>query len=306
MATYILLLICSVESAYGANSSGGKNYGIDYAFLLFMAMSPDFSAANYTFHNDDGTNVDTSIARMPYTVDIMRNTASRVQIQVALAYLRTNEFIQTFPSPGERIDSLWESYGSSLGFLYEYNISERFKFTPSAHFGLARLQNQASYSGVLTNLIKDQYEGTLFNWSTNASVSNIGLGFSYNWKWLDRTSSIKADAYHVLVDSFDESNSAVEFKEHANMMTVRADMIFPTRTYLYGERLDIVTLLGANNFFGENRRTLGYTSSYQAGVGAEIPLKLEQSIKGHLRFSGQVLWAENMRGWLVSIGYNPQ
>jgi hypothetical protein len=190
--------------------------------------------------------------------------------------------------------------------LYNYNITKQLKFTPSLRFGLAKLVSHASYNGVQTNLIKGLFDGTLFNWRTNASVSNLGLGLSYSWKLIDRASTVKADVYHVFVDSFNESNKAVEFAEHANMLAVKADMLFPTDFDIYDNRLDFLLLLGINNFFGENRSTLGYTTSYQAGIGVEFPLQWKQKKYGYLRLSGMILWADNMDGWLLTIGYNAE
>ena len=296
---FAILLSCLVKPADAANA-----YGADYAFLFMMTLSPDFAAANYTIHNPDGTDVDTSILRLPYAIDLVQMPGSRLKLEVVPAFQRTTQVVPTFPSPGEYIDSEWDTYGAGLGILYEYDITERFSFTPGVHVGLARMENHASYNGVLTNQIKDQFEGTLFNWTTNAFVTDLGLGLSYHWKLMDRASSVKAEIYRVMVDTFDESNAAVGFTEGANMVAVKADMIFPTNQSWNGRRVDLVTLLGANNYFGENRDTLGYTTSYQAGLGVEIPLKSESEEKNHLRLSGQVLRANNMTGWMLSIGYN--
>jgi len=301
----LLLVMCLHGTAYGANDDGAADLGVDYAFMSLMTLSPDFAAANYTIHNEGGLDVDISMGRLPYHLDLMKNLEYRLQLEVALAYQRTKEVIPTSPTPGENVDAEWDTYGAGLGLLYINNISKQLQFTPSLRVGLAKMENHARYNGVLANLYKDLFDGVLFNWETNASVVNLGLGLSYTWKLIDRYSSIKADVYHIYVDSFAESNVAVRFSEHANMLAVKADMVFPTDVTIRGDRLDLVLLLGANNFFGENRRTLGYTTSYQAGIGAEFPLKWGQTTYGHLRLSGQVLWAPNMEGWLLTIGFNP-
>jgi len=173
---------------------------------------------------------------------------------------------------------------ADVGLLYEHNINQRLKFTPSVRLGLARMENEADFNGVLTNKVKDFFDEDL-NWKTNASVFMLGLGLSYNWKLLDR-------------------DSAIDFTEHANMLAVKADMVFPTDIVMHDERLDLVLLLGANNFFGENRNTLGYITSYQAGVGAEIPLKWGGETNGYLRLSGQIIRASNMKGWMLGLGYS--
>jgi|GEM_PF-2237722 len=296
---FVVLVSCLNRPTYAAN-----DYGADYAFLFLMTLTPDFAAANYTIHNADSADVDTSILRLPFKIDMMKKPGSRLRMEVVPAYQRTSQVIQTFPSPGENIDSEWDTYGAGLGFLYEYDITERLSFTPGVHVGLAMMENHAKYNGALTNLFKDQFEGTLVNWTTNASVLDLGLGLSYHWKLMDRASSVKAEVYRVMVDTFDESNAAVSFTEVANMATIKADMIFPTGYDMHGRRMDMVALLGANNFFGENSDTLGYTTSYQAGIGVEFPINSGHENVDHFRLSGQVIRASNMKGWLLSLGYN--
>lgn len=302
----LLSMMCLDGAVFGANQEGATDLGVDYAFMFLMTLSPDFAAANYTIQNKDGPDVDIAIGRLPYHIELVQKADYRLQLEIAGAYQRTEEIIPTFSGPGENIDARWNTYGAGVGLLYEYNVSNHVQFTPSLRAGIAKMENRATYNGEQTILIKDLSDGTLFNWTTNAGVYNLGLGLSYDWTLLDRASSVKADVYHVIVDSFNESDPAVTFTEHANMLALKADMVFPTNLVINEQRLDFVVLLGVNNFFGENRRTLGYTSSYQAGIGGELPLKWRQTMYGYIRLSGQVLWADNMKGWMFTIGFNPK
>jgi len=301
-------LLAAFSLGYAATArcaDSAANLGTDYAFLFLMTLSPDFAAANYSIRNDDGSDVDTSIARLPLHFDLYTARSRKLQLEVALAYQQTRESLATFPAPGEGIDSKWTTYGGGLGLLYEQEWMDHLRFTPSVRLGVAKMVNDATYHGDLTNMVKDAFEGTLLNWNTYATVVNLGLGLSYDWSLRDRTSTLKADVYHVVVDSFGESNAAVKFNEGANMLALKADLIFPTNLSVAETRLDLVLLLGTNTFFGENRNTLGYTTSYQTGVGSEIPISWDGKRRGFVRLSGQALWAENMRGWLLTLGYNP-
>jgi hypothetical protein len=302
-----LLLLCINQTAFSDNQDGARDLGVDYAFMSLITLSPDFAAANYTITNDAGLDVDISIYRLPYHIDLVSDGRSKLKLELAAAYQNTQEIIPTFPSiPGEYVDATWETYGFGLGLLYENRISEQWLFLPSVRLGVARMNNKADYNGLLTNAIKDQFEGTFFNWDTNSAVLNLGLGIKYDWTLLDRSSSITANIYHVIVDSFDESNQAFKFTEKANLLSVKADLIEPSEFYIADHRMDFVFLFGLNHFFGDNRRTLGYTTSYEAGIGAEFPLKYVNTTYGHIRFSGQLLWADNMKGWLITVGYNPE
>ncbi len=302
-----LFLLCSNQIAFSDNQDGARDLGVDYAFMTLMTLSPDFAAANYTITNEDNLDVDISIYRLPYHIDLARDEKSRLVLELAAAYQNTEEVIPTFqPLPGEYVDSTWETYGFGVGLLYENRISEQWHFLPSLRLGVARMDNKADYFGPLTNAVKDQFEGTIFNWDSNSAILNLGLGIKYDWTLLDRSSSIVASVYHVIVDSFNESNDALKFTEKANLLSVKADLIEPTEIYIDDHRMDLVFLLGVNHFFGDNRRTLNYTTSYEAGIGAEFPLKYVNTTYGHIRFSGQALWADNMSGWLITVGYNPE
>ncbi len=290
---------------YTTIATAASEYGADYAFLSLTSLSPDFSAANYTIRNNDGSDVKLSILRLPYRMDLQSSPTRKLQLEFTLAYQQDSQWVLTFPGPDEGIDATWTTLGGGLGLLFEQQLAEHLRFTPSLRSGVTKMENHATYYGVQTNLIKDTLDGTLLNWTTNASVTSLGLGLSYDWSLRDRVSSLKADVYHVRVKSFNESTSAVKFDEAANMVTLKADLIFPTRVTLADERLDLVLLFGSNIYFGENRDTLGYTTSYQAGLGSELPLRWRGTPRGHVRLSGQVLWADNLRGWLLTLGYNP-
>lgn len=301
-----LLLFCLHSLVHSANEDGASDLGVDYAFLTLMTLSPDFAAANYTITNEGGLDVDVAIYRLPYHIDLAADAHSTLKLELAAAYQNTQEVIPTFPPiAGEYIDSSWETYGLGIGLLYDRRLSRHWHFMPSARLGVARMRNKADYVGLLTNAIKDQFEGTFFNWDTNSAILNLGLGLKYNWTLLDRSSSITATVYHVIVDSFNESNQVLKFTEKANLLSVKADLIEPTEIYIAEHRMDMVFTFGINHFFGDNRRTLDYTTSYEAGIGTEFPLKYANTTYGHIRFSGNILWSENMNGWMINIGYNP-
>ena len=103
-----------------------------------------------------------------------------------------------------------------------------------------------------------------------------------------------------------ESNQKVAFDTNANMASLQADIILPTSTSLFNRRLDAVLLGGSSLFFGENSDTLGFTTLYHLGAGMEYPIKGDKFNVGHIRLSGLVIRGENVRGWMVSLDYNPK
>jgi hypothetical protein len=302
----VFFFLCmTVKTVVSAASTSNQGLGADYAFLAMTTISPDFSAAHYTIENENSSDVTLRIGRFPYAFTLMDRPQKSLKFEVSLAYQLTEQSIQTFPAAGEYIDSEWVTYGGDLGLLYEKALTENLHFTPSLRIGLVKMENRARYFGSQSLLLKPALDGDLLNWTTNAIVYQLSLGFKYGWKILDRQSRVRANAYRIMVESFNESSPSLSFTEPANMLEFDADVIFPTHINIAGDHLDLVLLLGMNNFVGENRDTLGFTSAYSVGIGGELPLLFKSKRYGHLRLSGSYLWADNMQGWMLTLGNNP-
>lgn len=303
---YSVFCFLMVMSSYdGANA--GVVDGSDLAFTSMLVLSPDFAAANYTIESGEivgPVDVDIAVTRLPFLIDLKKTEKTQLQLEVALAYLRTKQVFPIPQLPGEQLTTRFITYGAGLGLLYKYALTDRLQFSPSLRLGITNITNSVTFSDGVppgeANEARAEFELT-----SKASVLNLGLGLIYNWELGGRPSSIQADVFHTVVDSFGESGNAPKFTESANMLAIRADMIFPTEFAMNGGHLDYVLLVGSNHFFGDNRETLGYTTSYQAGIGAEIPLRWHQEQYGYLRFSGEVIFGDGVDGWLLSASYTP-
>lgn len=85
-STFIVLAALWIsDAAYGVNADGAHDLGVDYSFMFLTTLSPDFSAANYTIHNEGDSDVEISIARLPYLIDLTQDTKSRLQLESAIA-----------------------------------------------------------------------------------------------------------------------------------------------------------------------------------------------------------------------------
>jgi hypothetical protein len=134
----------------------------------------------------------------------------------------------------------------------------------------------------------------------------MGLGWTYFYEIFELTSNLRLDVNHVFVNSFDEDSRDVSFSERANMTALRTDLVIPTGLAVWGEDLNLILLLGTNHFFGENRNTLGYTTSYEAGLVFPVPVKWNKKRLFDLKVGYKWLWAEKMNGvcWIFGIGLN--
>ena len=294
----ILAFFCKILLAAENN-----RHGSDYAFLFLMTMSPYFTSANYTIEDDEGIDIDLSIGRFPFSLILFENKHSFLELEAEYAYQTTKASYPTFPDPTEYVNSEWVTHGFGLGLLYNFKISTDMLLRSNIRYALGNLQNDTRYHGSLTKQIADQLqESHLFNWKSNATILNIGLGWTYFFEMLEYTSNLRVDVNRAYIDSFNEDNEGVKFNEQANMAALRTDLLFPTGIKFWEENLNLVALLGMNYFFGENRKTLGYTASYQAAIVIPFPIKWGQEILFDLKLGYQLLWAERMNGTCLIFG----
>ena len=112
------------------------------ALMSLMTLSPDVAAANYTIHNNDGSDVEIAIGRLPYHIDLLKNKQSYLQFELVVAYQHTEEVVKIFPEPDENIDARWDTYGAGLGLLYERKLTQNlriyFHFRPPNNIPLYR------------------------------------------------------------------------------------------------------------------------------------------------------------------------
>ena len=303
-----LIAIFATQSAGAQESNSAEKLATDYAFLSLLTLTPDFSAADYKIDDAITPPVKISIARLSFTFGQMElNNKTSMEFELSLGYQKTEETVPIVDQPNEYVDSKWRSYGVSLGLLFGYRLGDHMMLEPEIRAGAVRLANTARYYGDFANsVIKPAYDGTIFDWNTKASVVSVGLGLIYDWQIVGRESSVQAHVYHLNMASFDESNEVLEFNTDANMASLKADAIIPTRATLFSGRLDAVLLGGSTVFLGENRRTLGFTALYEMGAGIEYPIKGDKFNFGHVRLSGLLMRGENVRGWKVSLDYNPK
>lgn len=303
-----LIVILTTLPVAAQESNSADKLATDYAFLSLLTLTPDFSAANYKIENDPTPPVTISIIRLPFimgALDLNNNTS--MKFEFALGYQKTEETVPVADQSDNYVDSKWQGSGVSLGLLFDYRLSDHVTLEPKIRAGAVRLTNTASYYGGYTNaVIKPMYDGTFFNWNTKASVASLGLGLIYDWQVVGRESTVKTYVYHLYMKSFDESNEVVAFDTNANMASLKADVILPSGATLFNRRLDAVLLGGSSLFSGENRDTLDFTALYELGAGIEYPIKGNKSNFGHIRLSGLILRGENVRGWMVSLDYNPK
>ena len=284
---------------------GFSSLGADYALLSLMTVSPDFSAARYTIENDDGPDVGIRIGRFPRRFELAASESSRLHLELIVAYQRAEQAIDAFAAEGGSIDSRWDTYGGSIGLLHEKDLPRGFYVASSLRLGITATRNRASYTGFSDDAVRTLLDGTLLNWHLRTRTVEIGLGAGYRLTLGDRTGSVESTLSHALADSFDESDPALAFGESVGLLSTVVDAIRPTGAELLGERLDLVLLGAHHHSFGEDGRTLGYSDSYQLGLGLERPLGPAGGSRRYLRLSAQVLWAERMDGWLVSVSLDP-
>jgi hypothetical protein len=303
----VLMVLLGMQLAAAQEYDSAENHATDYAFLSLLTLTPDFSAANYKIEDSPTPLVRIGILRLPFILAALDlNDKIAMKFEMSIGYQKTQETVPVDAVSNDYVDSKWEGHGASLGLLFDYKLSDNIILEPKIRAGVVRLANTASYHGETAEFYRPLLDGTFFNWNTKARVVSLGLGLIYDWQIVGRDSTVQTHVFHLNMDSFDESNDVLKFNTNANMATLKADIIIPTSATLFGRRLDAVALGGSTVFLGENRRTLGFTTLYELGAGIEYPIKGDKFNFGHVRLSGLLLRGEHVRGWLMSLDYNPK
>jgi hypothetical protein len=280
----------------------GARLGSGYAGLLNLAATPDISAANYRVSDDVGTPFKIDILRVPYESRLF--TLSRnaeLSWRVAGAFLTAKEdFVDSLFGTGS-ISSKWSSYDLTGGLLAKIQVGSGFTLVPGLDFSVARLDNEAEYSGGTTAL-QPLLDGLLFNWHTDAYLVTPNIGLEWKFARPERRVSIVGHVAWSWISSFDASDPALKFNETVGVYSIRADYAAPTRMSVFERPLDGVVRAGYAGFFGANREALGFTSVAEVGAGVEVPISANAEISRRIRLTASYLFGPNITGWAVGLG----
>ena len=300
LVAWLIPLTATAQSVRDAIAGAGLGSG--YAQMLNLASTPDLSSAQYKVSDDDP---DTTIGltRIPYEskwVALTPTTDLYWRIAGSHFQMKDTLTVQVF-EVGGTVDSRWTAWSATAGVYTSTELGSGFRIQPAVDFGFARLDNSGSYRGPAVDL-KPVLDGLLFNWNMYAWLVTPSLAMEWADVTPERRMRIRTHAAYSWIQSFDESNRVLGFRENAGTYSVRGEYAAPTGLRIMDRSLDWVGFASYGGFFGGNRGALGFTTVSEVGAGLESPFDKGNPLGQQVRVSASYLFGPSIRGWTVGIG----
>jgi len=280
----------------------GARLGTGYAQILNLAATPDLSAASYRV-GTEGPTLTFDVVRLPYQAKWLELSADTdLYWKISGGYLQMKQDLPLSASdPGfGSIASKWSAYSVSGGLLAKMRLGNGFTLEPALDFGVARLDNHASYTGAATEL-QPLFDGLLFNWQANAWLTTPSLALAWSSGDADGRATVRGHVARSWISTFDTTDPVQEFNETANIYSLRAEYAKPSGLQTFGRPLGWVVYGNYAGFFGANRDALGFTAVAELGGGLELPVYTDRANSERLRLSGGYLFGPDVRGWSVGL-----
>jgi hypothetical protein len=281
---------------------GSARLGAGYAQMIGLATAPDIAAAHYNIEASE-SNPGIDVFRLPYQARwLTLAPGSDLYWKVAAGYFRLRDNLPFAPTPSATgvVESRWTAYSASAGVLAKIQIGQGFTFEPAVDMAIARLENDASYSGAAT-ILPPLFDGLLFNWQTNAWIATPSLALAWEHALDEAKVHVRGHVARSWIGSFDESGSLPSFNEAVNVYSIRGDYAWPAGLDVAGRPLSWVAIAGFAGFFGANRDSLGFTSVTELGGGFELPTLSDDPRSQRVRLAARYLFGPNVHGWGVGL-----
>jgi hypothetical protein len=242
--------------------------GAGYAQMLNFFVDPSISASRLDADADDNTRYD--VFKLPLQYEFPANDGGwQLVVRGTLSHASAeNEFSLV---EGEIIDGTWEADSALIGIGALVPAGENLTWFLGGQFGISRLENEADYEGVLSELIAPVLDGVLFNWDTNARISSLTGGLDYHTRIADQYKVTLNGRYTFShIASYSESRDLQSFSEDTGTLAASADVEHPWGASLGDMPLFGVARLGATAFTGPSRKALGFSHFYNIGYSVGL------------------------------------
>lgn len=281
----------------------GADLGKGYAQIINLASTPDISASRYVVDQDEG-NFTLEVAQVPYEAKLLSLTPDTdINWRLAGGYLQLAQdvLLDDLPASGQNIDSKWSAYSVTGGLVARINLGNGFTLLPALDFGVAQLDNKAQY-GAAASALRPQLDGLLLNWQTKAWLITPSVGVQWQGADTVHRTRIGGHVARSWINSFDESDPQLRFRETANVYSVHAEYAAPLGMQLASRPLDWVVLGSYAGFFGADRDAMGLQAIAELGLALEVPLAGNDSASDRVRVGASYLFGPNGKGWTLGLG----
>lgn len=278
----------------------GAHLGSGYSALLNLAVTPDISTASYRIRGE-ASPFEIDILRLPYEARLAELQAgTSLYGRIVGGYLTADLEVPLSSGTGA-VASSWTAYSLTGGLVAKIDLGGGMTFSPAMDFSLARLTNDAAYSGSAASL-QPVLDGLLFNWQADTYGLTPSVAFSWTQTQAGRRLAVRTHAAWSRIRTFRTSDEAQSFDESAGVYSVRAEFGAPSGLMALDRALDWFAVAGFGGFYGANRHALGFTEVAELGGGVEIPLQAGPERAMRLRLSASLLRGGNVTGWTVGLG----
>lgn len=281
-----------------------QRLGAGYAVEVSFAVNPDISAA--TFYPDEPEEISNSklkAFKLPLRYVFNKGHQGwRPFVQGLLAYQALDASFDIID--GESVDSKWDTYGGTLSGGMEIPVNKQLVLLSTISAGYARLENKAEYNGEFANtFLKPALEGVVFDWDADTRLLGASLGADYQLELSHFDVEVTGSLAYNNVKTFGSSSEFIEFSSDVTTFDVELNTIHPTGWLIRKHPVALVTTLGNTTFLGPHRHAFEFSHFFEAGVALETDLSASRGRLKRIRLGLKVIFAENVKGWSLIVGY---
>lgn len=283
---------------------GASNLTAGYSALIEFAVVDDVSADSYFIGNEPGQlDVEIYKAPIPFTIGRTKNNW-RFFGQTTFGYLIAKQSIQSFGPdlPSENIKSRWTAFGAAFGVGVEIPITKRLTIEPFVFLGYARLENKATYSGVLSDtLFRPALDRLLFDWSLDAITYGGSFAIGYRFSIRELKVKLRLNLTRTEVQAVRVQADFGKFRNSLTSIKSAAEFTHPLPIRLYGRRLAIVFLFANTTFVGPDADALGFNYFFETGLALQLDLTGYNLPMTRIRLGGTAVFGRNISGYSVLL-----
>ncbi|MBL8735521.1 MAG: hypothetical protein JNL12_03770 [Planctomycetes bacterium] len=274
--------------------------------LVVFADELELGSATYQIDDDVSTDVKTYALPFHTTSDLWGGERPRLYLEGALGYAVSRQgtddlYGGLLPGLETSIDTKWRTYGGLLGVGLQFRPRPDLTVAPMLHLALSRIENETTFAGPGAATTAALTNGIAFNW--DAWTIGYGGGVRADWQRpLGERHRLEVVGRYDLrwTDTFDADDSAQEFLDRTQTLTVRGDLIGPAGFDLFDKPVEW-QLTSAYRAFLEG--DLFGVDAY-AQVGASLLVWTgDKSLPGTSGFAvgGSFLFGEDLTGWALGV-----
>lgn len=299
--TGALLLFSSHTFAQLNETIRAAHLSSAYASIINFSYEPDISSSHLWIDDNSADSARMTVTKFPLRHEFkLKKHAWKPVVQATLARLKLDQTVDL--DPDNSIDSEWESYSATLGGGVRIPLSKDWSILPAFDAGYAHLKNEADYYGLLSNTLKPELEGKLFDWTADAWIVSGHLNLYYTHLYGKLTIDAHAGGTLGHIQSYDTTHALQEFSETIGTVHLKLDGTYPLGLSIAGDPLSVVGHLGNNTIVTEQHSDL-ISSIYETGLSLQADITRHGLPVKKVGLGAKFLWGNEVIGWSIITSF---